>query len=1046
MRQKLLTVFLLFFLSMANSYGQSRQVQGKVTSAEDGRPLSGVSVTAGSSSTQTDASGDYVLAITGAVRLQFSYLGFINQDIVVADRSLINVRLVAEETAIEEVVVTGYGTLRKKEFTGASAQIKGAAIAERPLQSFSQGLTGQASGVHITQPNGLLNNPPVIRVRGLSSISLSSYPLVVIDGIPVTTADVSSNAVSNNPLGDINPADIESIDILKDAASAAIYGARAAAGVLVVTTKRGKAGPTQFNYNGWVGVTNAVRLPSLLNAQQYMDYKNQAILNALAVNPNLNPTSYPRDGGFFPSYDASGNLIDTRWYDHVYRSAISHNHDLSISGGNEKTAYYFSTGISDQDGFLRANNFKRKSGRFNISHQVTDWLKFNSNISFTNSINNAPNSGSTSESVFSSSGLGRIATAQAPNVAPYNEDGSYHMNGGVIGTGANVLFPSFSNPVALTDLDRNKSETNRLFASVGGELRLAEGLYFNSNFTWDLRNTDNNRFWNPIQGDGFGFNGHAFNNSVKADNWNFINTLRYQKSFDQHNFTALLGSDAQKRRTVGWGGQRQDIADDFFTQYQGSFIINSAAGNEIDDFATEAYFGSLNYNYAEKYFLSANLRRDGNSALSLNNKWGTFGGASAGWTISEENFFKESALTDLFSTLRLRGGWGRVGNGNLTNLYGAYNTYEAVVYGDVTSFIYNQAGNDQLRWETSSQINIGLDLSLFNNRLSADVNWYRKNIDNLILEVPQTPSKGIPGNTIPTNVGSMTNTGWEFTINALPVQNQNFQWNTSLNFSTNKNLVTSLFQENSPILGYTGALELTNITQVGSSAAQLYAVKTEGINPANGRRIFVNSAGERVQYLHLGGADAWTYLDGSRAASPSGDAQAAGNTLPTWFGGFNNTFRYKAFDAVLNFTYSGGNYIYNGTKAGLRDQRVWNNAVEVLNSWTPTNTDSDIPQAIYSDNISNGSAFAITENIEKGDFLRLQTASIGYKLPKSFFGNSGITNLRLYVSVNNVFVITKYSGVDPEIASNGDSNIGSGIERNSIPNGRTFTFGLNLGF
>ena len=323
---------------------------------------------------------------------------------------------------------------------------------------------------------------------------------------------------------------------------------------------------------------------------------------------------------------------------------------------------------------------------------------------------------------------------------------------------------------------------------------------------------------------------------------------------------------------------------------------------------------------------------------------------------------------------------------------------------------------------------------------------YNKDINNLILAVPQTPSKGVPSNSILMNVGSMYSKGWEFAINATPVVNDNFRWTTNLNFSTNKNKVTALVDENTPILGYTGDLELASITAVGHSPASIYAVKTAGVNPENGRRVFINADGDKVQYLHQGGANSWTYLDGTKAASVASDAQILGGTIPTWFGGFNNNFQYKDFDLGLNFTFSGGNYIYNGSKAGLRDYRIWNNSTDVLNAWSPTNKNSDIPMAVYGDNISNGSAFAIDANVEKGDFLRLQAATVGYRLPATAFGRTGINNIRVYASVNNAFIITKYTGVDPEISSNGGSNTTSGIERNSIPQGRSFTFGINVGF
>ncbi|MCL7987965.1 TonB-dependent receptor [Sphingobacterium sp. lm-10] len=1053
MKKQLLSFFVLcaFLIGVANA--QNQRLSGTVTSSVDGSPLGGVSISVQglAVATQSDGSGNYNITVSPGATLQFSYVGYtsINRQ-VTAGAQRLNVVLEPSEGSLEQVVVTGYGVQSKREFTGASARVSGAAIADRPVQSFAQGLTGQATGVNIVQPNGLLNNPPVIRVRGLSSISLSSFPLIVVDGIPISSGDVSANSVPNNPLADINPADIESIDILKDAASASIYGSRAAAGVLVVTTKRGKQGKARVSYDAWVGVNNAVRLPKMLDAQQFMDFKNAAIDNALVNNPNY--TGAPRNT-FLPSFDENGNLVDVDWQDVVYRTAVSQNHNVSVSGGSDKTVYYFSAGISDQDGFLEANNFKRRSGRFNIDHQATDWLKLFGNVSYNNTVNNAPNSGSIAGGAFNSSGLGRIAMTQAPNVPIYNADGSYNIEQNAIGRGANLLALQYSNPQVLIDLDRNSSETNRLLANLGTELKLAEGLTFKSTYTWDFRQTENIQFWNPINGDGRSFNGRAYNNHARADNWNWINTLQYITSInDVHNFNFLIGSDVQKTRVTNWGAARENLADDFFDQFQGTFVTNVAAGNAISDLAFEAYLASASYNYKNKYFLSGNFRRDGNSALSPGNQWGNFGGASVGWTLSEEDFFQSSSISEVVNNFRLRGSWGRTGNGNLTSFYTAYNLYSLGLYGaSASSLVYSQAGNRELKWETSQQTNIGLDVGFIDNRLNFEANWYRKNVDNMILGVPQAPSKGIPGdaNTILLNVGSMYNKGWEFAVNAVPVRTQDFTWSTNLNFSTLKNEVTSLVDDNTPILGYTGDLELSNITQVGHSASQIYGVRTNGVNPENGARIFIDNQGREVQYQHLRGANSYTLVENGQAVSATSVTSATellGNTIPTWFGGFNNTFAYKSWDMALNFTFSGGNYIYNGSRAGLLDQRIWNNSTEALNAWTPENTSTDIPKAVYSDNVSNGSAFLIDANVEKGDFLRLQTATLGYRLPQSAFGRSGISSVRFYVQANNLFLLTGYTGVDPEISSNGNSNVSSGIERNSIPQGRQFSLGVNVGF
>lgn len=1051
MRKQFLLLFMLGIIFTAwQASAQERTISGKVTASEDGSPLPGVSVTVKGTKqgTQSDASGIYKINVSGNATLIFSFIGTISQEVSVGTRTIIDVQLASDNKQLSEVVVVGYGTQKRTEFTGAASTVKATQIAERPVQSFSQGLTGQAAGVNITQPNGLLNNPPVIRVRGLSSLSLSSFPLVVIDGIPITTGDVSGNASTNNPLGDINPADIESIDVLKDAASAAIYGSRAAAGVLLITTKRGKAGSAKVSIDSWAGVSNAVRLPDVLNAQQYMDHKNMAIGNALSINPNAIAASQRNDKNqsFLPNYDSKGNLIDTDWYKEVYRTGFSQNHNLTIQGGTEKTNYYLSAGFSDQDGFLRANSFQRRSGRLNLDHQATKWLKLSANINFTNSMNKSPNSGSYTGGAFATSGLGRIAVAQMPSLPPYNEDGSYNIENNTVGRKNNLLPAQFPNAAVLRDLDKNTSETNRIISNLGAEIKLYEGLTFKTIYSWDLRNTENIRFWNPYNGDGWSAQGDAYNQNSRADNWNWINTLQYLKTFgEKHNLSVVVGSDAQKRRTTTWGAQRQGLADFFFTDFQGNFGTNLAAGNGINQVAYEAYLGSISYNYAGKYFLSGNYRRDGNSALSAENRWGNFGGVSAGWTVSEEEFFKNMDLGNKISSLRLKASWGKVGNGNLNNAYGSYSTFSSGLYGSAATLSFNQAGNKDLKWETSEQTNIGMDISFLNDRITLEANWYNKNINNLILDVPQAPSKGIPNNSILANVGSMYNRGWEFAITAVPVNKGGFVWSTNLNFSTNKNMVTALVDDNTPILTNTSGLEATSITKVGYSAAQVYGVITHGVNPANGRRIYVKRDGTEVQYMHLGGPNAWTFLDGTATTSPSSQQQILGGTLPTWYGGFNNTFKYKGFDLSTNFTFSGGNYIYNGSKAGLRDQRVWNNSVDVLRSWKQAGDITDVPRAVYGDNVSNGSSFLISENLEKGDFLRLQTATLGYRIP-STFGKTGISSLRVYVQVNNAFLITKYTGVDPEISTNGDSNLASGIERNTIPQGRQFTAGLNLSF
>ncbi|GAB3201915.1 TonB-dependent receptor [Pontibacter aydingkolensis] len=1041
--------FVLTLTLLNQAVAQSKTVSGTVTDQTNSQGLPGVAVVVKGTSvgTTTAADGSYTINVpANGTTLVYRFIGYLPVERVIGNSTSINVAMALDNKQLQEVVVTGYSTQKREEFTGAAASVTGEAIKDRPVQSFVQALTGQAAGVNIVQPNGVLNNPPVIRIRGINSISLSSFPLIVVDGIPISTGDISPNAAANNPLGDINPSDIESIDILKDAASTSIYGSRAAAGVLIITTKKGKQGKAKVSYDGWVGTGVAARLPEMLNAQQYIEYKNEAVRNALSVNPALVPVAQ-RDANGVSFFPGDGN-VDTKWYDEIYRRSVSQNHAMSISGGNDNTSYYFSVGVTDQDGFIKSNSFNRKNTRLNINHKVTDWFNFRGNVTYTNSMNEAPQTGSLPGSSFASSGLARLAQVLPPNIAPRNPDGSYNITGSnTIGQGNNRAAITFQNPLPIIELNTNTSENTRLISNIGGDFTLFKGLTAKTTYSYDRGNTENIQFWNPKHGDGWSWGGYAYNNTARRENWNWVNTLQYQTTFgEKHNLSILAGSDVQKISVTNWGSVRQTLTDVGFDVFQAGYTTNVAGGNGIGMRAYESYLSSLSYNYGGKYFLSANFRRDGNSALATDQRWGNFGGASVGWSLSEEEFFKNSSLANTVSNVRFKGSWGRVGNGNLGDDFGSFSLFGTGLYGDISTLAYSQAGNRFLSWETSDQTNIGLDLGFLNNRITLEANYYNNDVNNLILAAPQAPSKGIPGNSILTNVGSMYNKGLEFALGATPIDRGKFTWRTNLNLTLNKNEVTALAGGNAPIPGVT-QLETANLTRVGNSVGSLWVVRTNGVNPQNGRRIFINKEGKEVQYLHGGGANAWTYLDGTKAPQvTAADASAMYNTLPTWYGGFTNNITYGNFDLSLLFTYSGGNYIYNGSQAGLRDQRFWNNHTDVLNRWQKEGDQTHIPRPIFGDNQSNGSAFPLDINVEKGDFLRLQNTVLGYRLPTQLFGKTGISSLRVYGQIDNAFLITKYSGVDPEISTNGNSNLAPGVERNTVPQGRMFTMGVNLGF
>lgn len=1035
MKKKFLLT-MLFIFSVSILFAQ-KKVTGKVTTADTGSELPGVNVSVKGSTrgTTTNANGQFSIEVSPNETLIFSFVGFKPTSLKVGNASLLNVQLDSDVSELTEVVVVGYGTQSKKVITGAVTSVSGKDLATQPLQSFDQGLQGRVSGVNITTPNGVLNNAPVIRVRGTSSINQSSSPLIVIDGMPINSGDVSAGGFTvNNPLGDINPSDIESVEILKDASATAIYGSRAAAGVMLITTKKGKDGKAKLTYETWFGTTETFKRFDMLNAEQFMLVKNEAAKNAGLADQ------------FFPSFNADGSVVNTNWYDYVYRKGFSQSHNLNLNGGTKDTKYSFSVGYTNQEGMVQKNSFNRMTGRMNVSHRLNDLITIGSNITYANSFNQSPNTGTTG--AFSTGGLGRLPLVLAPNLAPYNADGSYNINkaGNNMGLGNNKQGPGgYYNPLPDLDLSKFTSENAHLIANIFADVKLYDGLIFRTSYGMDNTQVEDIAFSNPVHGEAGGSNGAATNYYTNIKQWNWQNYLTYDFNIAKNNVTIVAGTESQKFTINRWGASRNNVSDPFFTSFQGSFVNNVAGGSNYQtQNGLMSYFGRFNYDFDKKYIASFTLRRDGYSAYAVGNKWGNFPGASLGWRLSEENFWKNSALGKTVNELKLRTSWGRVGNTGVSD-FASLSLFGSGLYGSTPTWVFTQAGNPNLRWEQSTKLDIGLSYGLFNDRISGEINYYKNDISDLVLAEPQAPSRGVPNNSINTNIGSMVNKGWEFTLNALVIDKKDFKWNANFNISTNSNEVLSLANNNADIVASTGGLESSNIVRVGYPVGSIFVVETRGVNPTNGQRIFVNAAGKEVQYSHPG---KWTYVaDGTTAPQITGsDRKVWGTAFPTFFGGLDNTFKYKAFDFGVFLQFSGGNYIYNGTKAGLRDQRAWNNHTDILNRWQKEGDVTSIPRLVFGDNISNGSSTPISENVEKGDFIRMRNISLGYTFKKGLLEKAKISSVRLYAQVQNAFIITGYTGADPEISTNRNSNIAPGVDRNSTPQARTYTAGLSVNF
>lgn len=1038
---------LIVALSMQFSFAQEKTVSGVVSDATGPIPGANVVVKGTKNGVQTDFDGKYAIKAKVGDVLVVSFVGMQDTSAKVGASNSINFKLQSGNT-LEEVVVVGYGTQKKRDVNGSVSKIGGDNIKNIPVQSFDQALSGAAPGVNVSTPNGVLGNQAVIRVRGINSINLSSYPLIVIDGVPSWNGDnLNQNNASNNPLADINQSDIESVEVLKDASSAAIYGSRAAAGVILVTTKKGKLGKTVVNFDSSASFTSPYKLIKVLNAEQFTSIKNEGLANA----------GTPANGttrGFYTMTDANGRLVDTNWYDLTYRTGAAINHSFNISGANEATKYYLAIGQLEQEGMFRNNDFRRQTGRFTLDHKLNDWISVGGTFNYTNSVNNGLSTGSLNGTSFNSGGAARLAFAQVPNVGPYNNDGTYNIVPNRIGNGKNLTNPQFYNIQYLLDNNKYSSQSDHIISNFYINLKLAKGLNFKSLYGIDNLIVENKEFLGSIHGDGATDKGSATNSMNRYTRKSIQNILDYNKVlFEKHNFSGLLGSERQYSSIDAWGATKKGVSDPFFDEYQGGFNTITSSGNLLIENYLESYFGRINYDYDRKYYFSLNARRDGYSAFAPGAKWGNFYGGSVGYTVSEEDFFKNSTIGKYINTLKLRASYGLVGNNQGIASYASSSFYDAGLNGANATLYFSQAGNSKLTWETSKKTDLGLNFGILNDRITGEFGYYKNNIDGLILDVPQASSTGIPSsnanNSILTNVGSMTNKGFEFSLNGKVISTDSFKWNVNFNITTQNNLITALDQNNSDITFKTSSLEITSIARVGESIGSFYVVRTGGVNPANGRRIFYYADGTAVQYDHSNSnsSSRWTKVsDGSvtRAANQAQDGVVIGPALPKYFGGFTNTFSYKGFDLNVLVYFSGGNYIYNGTKAGLRDQRVWNNSTEVLNRWQKAGDVTDIPRIVFGDNVSNGSSFPISENVEKGDFIKIRNIALGYTLPSDLIKKAGLTKLRFYLSLQNAFTFTKYSGFDPEISSNGNTNGAPSVDRNSAPMARTFSFGLNL--
>ena len=1005
---------------------QGIQVTGKVLSGEDDSEMPGVNVVVKGTTvgTVTDISGDYTLEVPDSESvLVYSSVGFISQEVTVGNKTVIDVTLAPDITALSEIVVVGYGTQKRAEVTGAISSISSETITEVPITSAEQALQGRAAGVSVIS-NGQPGSSPVIRIRGLGTVN-DNDPLIVVDGI------VGAR------LEDINPNDIQSMEVLKDASTTAIYGALGANGVVMVTTKSGVKGKPKVSLDAWVGVQSQNKRFDLLNTDQYMQYATDV---GLLQDPVAIPLRITE-----PEY-ASYLQNDTDWQDAIFQDGVMQNYNLSVAGGGEVSNYMFSAGYMDQEGIVVNTGFQRFNFRANSDFTVG---KFKFGETLTTSIN--------SQRPYQNAG-GRSQIEHAIKMAPYLPVYNPDNLGGFQGPLSALDNQDAENPVrAMTLTDRvNSSET--LLGTIYAQWEIIDGLKLKSQAGLNLRNYHENQFipmFDDAQNDGGGqhFSDRAqiMKNNSQSTSLIWTNSLTYTKTLnDVHNFEALVVAEYQ---TVDYWRVNASSTNQITDEVEQLSLNEASLSSNSSEYNREGYVGRINYNYKGKYILAASYRADASSRFGANNPWGYFPSVAAGWRVSEESFMQGISA---ISNLKLRGSWGKAGNDRIGDYrYSATLTdnYNYSFTGAETLGVGTTAAgpaNPNLKWEETIMTNIGLDMGFLEDRLTFSAEWYSNRSDDLLMELLLAPSLGWHTNSVASNVGSVETSGFEFVLGYNDYEGD-FQWSANLNLGTSKNEVLSLGGVES-IPG--GSFENENITRVvvGEPMFHFYGYIMDGIfqdqAEIDAHATQQNAQPGDVKFKDIAGApDENGNPTGPDGVINGNDRTVIGNPYPDLTYGLSANFSYKGFD--LNFFLMGvaGNDIYNTNLYDLEGMpRLFNSGVQVLGRWTGPGTSNTIPRALGAgENVTVSTRF-----VEDGSYTRLRNIALGYTIPVNAFNNA-ISKLRVYISGQNVFTITNYSGLDPEIGThlttdNVQQNYQLGIDRGNFPLPKSFTAGVQLTF
>jgi len=1006
--------------SLPQNQQQKKSVKGKVTD-QSGASLPGVSVVVKGTTTGviTDGNGVYSLTtIPENTTLVFSFVGMKSQEIKIGAQSTLNVVLADETIGLEEVIAIGYGTVKKSDLTGSVSSIKTGELQQTPMTSIDQGLVGRASGVQVTQTSGMPGAVASIRVRGSSSIQGGNEPLYVIDGFPVYNGGGFGNTggkVQMSGLSTVNPNDIESIEILKDAAATAIYGARAANGVVLITTKTGKKGHDIVTFEANYGIQNVVKKMDVMGAQEYASLVNEAYTN--------DKLTAPYNAAKLAEIATLGRGTD--WQDEIFRMGKTQNYQLTFSGGDEKTSYAISGNYFDQQGIVINSNFKRYSTRLNLDRKINEVFKIGTHFSISHTINDAVATDSGGET-----GVITGAMKMNPILPVYSNllTGEY--------TQINTPGTLEPNPVATAKEQIFNNATSRLLGDIYGEWKIMDGLVAKVTLGGDVFYDKANQYTPTTiyQSNGKATGTIGVNRSI---NWLNENTINWVKTFnDIHSFNVLGGFTLQQNNTEYVMASSSDFVNNIMKYNNlGAGALYNQPGSSAIQWNLMSYLARINYTLKSRYLFSVNSRMDGSSRFGTNNKFGFFPSGSIGWRISEEEFMK--SLKSTINNLKLRGSYGFTGNTEI----GVYESLATLgnaswMIGNqlVSGFYPNKIPNPDLKWERTGQLDVGVDLGLFENRIRFTADYYRKKTTDLLYNVSIPAVSGYQ--TMLKNIGSVENTGKEFSLESDNFTG-NFRWTTAFNISFNKNKVLELGGESYKEMPESdGHLKTGSIRRlvVGQPIGVFYGYRFDGI--------FQNAEETAAQISSTSpigiGLRRYKDLNGDKKIDAVNDRQILGDANPDFFGGLTNTFIYKGFELNLFFQYCYGNEIFNYNAIDLETATGGQNAyADLVNRWTPTN-----PSNIYPKANTNRAVLVSDRWVEDGSYLKFKTLSLSYNIPN--LKNKHIQGIKLYVTGQNLLTWTNYRGYDPEVSYRGASTLEAGEDFGGYPQSKTIMMGIKI--